>query len=287
MATLREYYEADFSRLLNVARDLTIRGTDLEASVKPRLHMDHGANAMFVSCFVPRSEDAGRVCWAVLKGIDRVLEGRDGVQVLAGHPGAGPRDMLDSSTLRFTGRVYLYCEAELPTAQQSEIVVAASEMGLFPVFRDPSYVRQRMSWDKPVAFICHDSRDKDTVAKPIAVGLIRRLCPVWYDEFSLSVGDRLRESVEKGLKECRRCILVLSPHFLSNTGWTRTECDAVFTREILERQDVILPVWHGVGAKEVYEYSPGLANRVAVNWSLGEEEVVKRLHAAMVRAGAV
>ena len=141
-----------------------------------------------------------------------------------------------------------------------------------------------MSWDKPVAFVCHDSRDKDSVAKPIAVGLIRRLCPVWYDEFSLSVGNRLRESVGKGLKECRRCILVLSPNFLSNTGWTRTEFDSVFTREILERQDVILPVWHGVRAKDVYDYSPSLANRVAVDWSLGEDEVVKRLHAAIVRA---
>jgi len=287
MATLTEYYEADFSRVLNVANDIQIRGNDLEAEVRPRLHMDHDANAMWVSCLVPARGDAGRVCWALLKGIDKVLEWKDGVQVLSGHPGADQDEMLDSTTLRFTGRVYFYCEGEIPKEQRLEVTTAAADSGLFPIFRSQSYVRQRMSWQKPVAFICHDSRDKDAVARRIAIGLIRRLCPVWYDEYSLSVGDRLRESVEKGLKECRRCILVLSPRFLSNTGWTKAEFDSVFTREVLETSDVILPVWCDVGAKDVYEYSPSLANRVAVNWSLGEEEVVRRLHEAMVKAGAV
>ena len=287
MATLTEYYEADFSRVLNVANDIHIRGNDFEAAVRPRLHMDHDANAMWVSCLVPSRDDAGRVCWAILKGIDKVLEGKDGFQVLSGHAGASQDEMLDSTTLRFTGRVYFYCEGQIPREQRLEIARAAADLGLFPVFRGQAYVQQRVSWQKPVAFICHDSRDKEAVAKPIALGLIRRLCPVWYDEYSLSVGDRLRESVEKGLKECQRCILVLSPRFLSNTGWTKTEFDSVFTREVLEASDVILPVWHDVGAKEVYEYSSSLANRVAVNWSFGEEEVVRRLHAAMVKAGAV
>jgi hypothetical protein len=105
---------------------------------------------------------------------------------------------------------------------------------------------------------------------------------VWFDEYSLRPGDRLRESIEKGLKECPQCVLVLTPHFPSNTGWTRTEFDSVFTREMLERSDVVLPVWHGVAWEQVYEYSPSLANRIALEWDLGVDEVCRRLYRVIV-----
>src|SRR5689334_5453471 len=72
----------------------------------------------------------------------------------------------------------------------------------------------------------------------------------------LKVGDNLRDSIERGLKETRKCILILSPHFLSNTGWTKVKFDSVFTREIMEGSGVVLPIWHNVSAKEVHEYSP-------------------------------
>ena len=101
-----------------------------------------------------------------------------------------------------------------------------------------NYALERSRLEKPLAFICHDSRDKAQVARPIAIGLSKLMCPVWYDEFSLKVGDRLRESIEKGLrKECKKCVLVLSPQFFGNTGWTRVEFNSIFTREIIETED--------------------------------------------------
>jgi hypothetical protein len=113
----------------------------------------------------------------------------------------------------------------------------------------------------------------------MALYLQRFLCPVWYDEFSLKIGDSLRDSIEKGLKECKKCILVLSPNFLSNKGWTKKEFDSIFTREILEEQKLVLPVWFNVSKKDVYEYSPSLLNVKGADWnSLGEEEVCRQIH---------
>lgn len=110
------------------------------------------------------------------------------------------------------------------------------------------------------------------------------MCPVWYDEFSLKVGDSLRESIEIGLKECSKCILVITPNFLGNGGWSKREYDSIFTRELIEKQKVILPVWHEVSKEQVYEYSPILADRVAVQWSLGLTEVTRKLlHAIEAR----
>lgn len=134
--------------------------------------------------------------------------------------------------------------------------------------------------EQPRAFICHDSRDKSKVARPIAHRLAALTCPVWYDEFSLQVGDRLRESIEAGLKQAGKCILIISPRFLSNDSWSKTEFDSIFTRELMERNDILLPVWVGVTPRQVFAYSPALANRVGIRWSLGVDEVVRQLHAA-------
>jgi hypothetical protein len=104
------------------------------------------------------------------------------------------------------------------------------------------------------------------------------MCPVWYDEFSLKLGSSLRQSIELGLKECKKCILVLTPNFLANTGWTKTEFNSIFTREILEKNNVVVPIWHEVTARDVYEYSPSLADRFAVQWSKGLDEVSRLIY---------
>ena len=134
-----------------------------------------------------------------------------------------------------------------------------------------------------MAFISHDSKDKTDVAIHLAIGLQKLMCPVWYDEFSLNVGDHLRESIERGLKETKKCILVISKNFLSNKGWTKTEFNSVFTRELLKQESVVLPVWYNVTPAEVYDYSPSLANRVALDWSkLGKEDVIRKLYNAII-----
>ena len=39
-------------------------------------------------------------------------------------------------------------------------------------------------------FVCHASQDKDGFVRPLAEALRRLGVTVWYDEFSLAIGDR-------------------------------------------------------------------------------------------------
>lgn len=48
--------------------------------------------------------------------------------------------------------------------------------------------------------ICHASEDKGTFVRPLANALRDRNVEVWYDEFSLKLGDSIRRSLDKGLK---------------------------------------------------------------------------------------
>ena len=70
---------------------------------------------------------------------------------------------------------------------------------------------------------------------------------------------------------------------MGNHGWTKAEFDSVFTKEIFEKGNVLLPVWYEVTAQEVYEYSPWLANIKAADWSEGEEEVIRKLQREIVK----
>jgi hypothetical protein len=47
--------------------------------------------------------------------------------------------------------------------------------------------------------------------------------------------------------------------------------------------NILLPIWHEVTAKEVYDYSAWLANIKAADWSDGEEEVVRKLHREIMK----
>ena len=84
--------------------------------------------------------------------------------------------------------------------------------------RGLQYAEPRSIPERPLVFISHDSRDKADIAHPLALMLEERNCPVWYAEFSLRVGDSLRESIERGLKETRKCILILTPISLGMKG---------------------------------------------------------------------
>ena len=186
-------------------------------------------------------------------------------------------EMKDARELVFTGQIYLYSERPVAEELKARLIAQATAVGHSLTFRSVEYMHERNKWEKPRAFISHDSRDKTSIAEPIALQLQKFMCPVWYDQFSLRVGDSLRESIEQGLKECAKCILVLTPNFLSNKGWSKREYDSIFTREVVEKQRVILPVWHEISAKDVYNFSPILADRAAVQWSLGVEEVARKL----------
>jgi len=77
--------------------------------------------------------------------------------------------------------------------------------------------------------------------------------------------------------------LILSPNFFSNGGWTKKEFDSIFTREVLEEQQLVLPIWYGVTKQSVYDYCPSLLNVKGVDWNqLGEDEVCRQLCRAIL-----
>ena len=129
------------------------------------------------------------------------------------------------------------------------------------------------------AFVSHASEDKDGFVRPLVDALRGHGLRIWYDNFTLTVGDGLRRSIDNGLACSRFGIVVLSPHFFAKE-WPRKELDGLTARES-EGQKVILPVWHGIDEAYVRRHSPTLADRVSITSSQGLIPVVDALVAAI------
>lgn len=113
-------------------------------------------------------------------------------------------------------------------------------------------------------FISHASQDKESFVEPLA-NLLRDMgFRVWYDDFVLSVGDSLRRTIDRGIANSTYGLVVLSPHFFAK-AWPQQELDGLTAREVAGRKKLILPVWHNLGHKDVLEYSPSLADKVALD----------------------
>lgn len=110
-------------------------------------------------------------------------------------------------------------------------------------------------------FISHASEDKDDVVRPLAAALRSGGLDVWYDEFELKIGDSLRRKIDSGLARSRFGVVVMSKDFFKK-GWTNYELDGLVTRAVTGEQ-ILLPVWHEVTKREVIEYSPSLADKLA------------------------
>jgi len=125
-------------------------------------------------------------------------------------------------------------------------------------------------------FISHASEDKEGIVRNLVNLLIENRFKVWYDEFELIVGDGLRKKIDYGLTKSKFGIVIISQYFISKK-WTEFELDGLVTRE-MNGHKVILPIWHNITLNEVIEYSPSLANKLALDTSKHTlEEIVAEL----------
>ncbi|MFX1803096.1 toll/interleukin-1 receptor domain-containing protein [Paraburkholderia sp. A1RO-5] len=178
------------------------------------------------------------------------------------------KGLLDTFRLRHAGRINARGHDVLLVSERQQ-----TKNGTAPVEG-----KNAMEWD---VFISHASEDKADVALPLAERLRAEGLRVWLDSFELTVGDSLRQSIERGLAGSRFGIVIISPEFLQK-HWPQAELDGLAARETAGVK-VILPVWHRVNEAAVRAQSPMLAGRLAVTTDKGGEHVASELMRAIRR----
>ena len=287
MSTLKEYFNNDFKDL-SLGSDLTMTIHKLDHNkvivftetiiIKSRVRHNSDSSCRLFTFYIPERKDTLSIVRTIIDNIAKYKKESERVLVIGGY-----ENDLQIGTHRnvFSNRLYFYTEYQLTKDDISRLENYCKQKNIFVTVRSEEYIKMKMKNEKPLAFISHDSRDKSIIAKPVAMGLSSRLCSIWYDEYSLKVGESLRESIENGIKNTKKCILILTPNFLKNPGWTKKEFNSIFTREMIFNERIVIPIWHQVSKEDIFEYSPSLADTVALVWpdstTLNEEEYKKEV----------
>lgn len=127
--------------------------------------------------YVPESSPfTGRIITELLVNIDKrkkQLPAFEAIGMFLGDKTDGNHHVVESK------RLYVYTESGLSSRELKELDDLSKTLQIFVTVRGRGYADRKRSIEKPIAFISHDSRDKDLIARPVADGLRSRYCTVW------------------------------------------------------------------------------------------------------------
>ena len=114
-------------------------------------------------------------------------------------------------------------------------------------------------------FVSHAWEDKEDFVEEFVQELRNLGIKVWYDTNRIKWGDSMREKIDDGLKKSRFGVAVLSPSYIAEGKyWTKAELDGLFQLESVNGK-ALLPIWHKLTKKDVMDYSPIIASKLAMN----------------------
>lgn len=127
-------------------------------------------------------------------------------------------------------------------------------------------------------FLSHAAEDKESFCDEFSDILQEKHgLKVWYDSISIKWGDSIRAEIDKGLKKSKFGVVILSRNYIKKY-WTNYELEALFQIES-NGGKVILPIWHDITKKEIQDFSPTLAGKLAMNTGMmTPEEIAENLN---------
>lgn len=126
--------------------------------------------------------------------------------------------------------------------------------------------------------ISHAWEDKEAFVDEFVAELSALDINVWYDKQQIAWGDSMRAKIDKGLAKSKFGVAVISPNYIADGKyWTKAELDGLFQLESVNGK-MLLPIWHNITKKEVMEYSPIVAGRLAMTTtSMTPKEIADEL----------
>ena len=288
MGTVRDYFESD-TKSFSVQNDLSMsspQGIEIGHKITVKIHLLVEAHSKFISIYAGKDV----AYQALLKHFENSIIRTCHINALMGQDEKAEMDIsvnhgdtVSVKDLAYSRKIILYIDNTLPDDRKSELKNICKKQGLTLEIRDTIYSEDRSKKEKPLAFISHSKKDSRDFAIKLANELSRQGCPVWFDEFSLSIGDSLLDSIDEGLKSVEKCIFILSPEFLADEGWCKHEFRTASMKQIFGQKKVMLPIWKGISKEDVYEYSPALVDNFGLDSSLGVEAIAKEISKILLK----
>lgn len=134
--------------------------------------------------------------------------------------------------------------------------------------------------DRRDLFLCHAWDDRQGAAKDLCDLLMSHGATVWFSEYDVSLGKSLLTEVDKGLRNSRVGIVLVTPAMLK----TLEAAAGIASKELaaLLATDRVIPIAHGTDFDALRDVSPLLGARSGLTTSatLSLDEVAQKVAAA-------
>lgn len=277
MATVKDLYTQEGAKLGKVETTLTADFPDHRKVEILGTTLFHDELAAYYRAFYLDAPPAHGLARLLVSLMD-AEKFHHGFSIHDSHP--AQFGFLTNDHLVASRNTILYVNGNMDETDVAGVLAGYAARGQNAIIRDARFAKYITTHERPAAFVSHDSRDKDAFARPLVDKLAAHSVPVWYDEYSIKVGDGIYESIERGLKIASKVVILLSKNFFANKSWARQEFVMAIQRHISEK--VILPVWIDVDVDDVKRYDLTLAGLKALQWSTGVDHVARTLANAIV-----
>lgn len=125
-------------------------------------------------------------------------------------------------------------------------------------------------------FISYARSDGDRGVALLAEALRQRGISYWLDDTETQPGGSLAEAISDGLELAAAILFFVTPHYLENKGWRHLEANAATARLAHDPELHVVPVL-AVRHENFAARFPLLADRVALEWTLGADAVANSI----------
>jgi len=143
--TLRQLFDTDFGNTFRHSADVTITDSDKKTgkelyhtTIRRTSYLDFPAKASYLGIYIPATPATGEICRYVADNAKNILDDML-KEVAVNFRGQAENRSTNLNDLTFTGRVYIYTEWELTTAQKANLEEYFQVKGLSVEFRSLDY----------------------------------------------------------------------------------------------------------------------------------------------------
>jgi len=176
--TLKNYYVNDFPSAAAANKNIffKINNTEIPIIGKALIPMD-GESRVLVF-YVPNTNFTFEILELIIENFHNLTKEFDSTSTTSSSIYEISVGDIRNHINTYSKQFYIYFEECLSKYEINQLNTKCIEKSLIVGLRGPAYQKSKLNNLKPYAFISHDSRDKEKIARVIFNGLSNRLIPI-------------------------------------------------------------------------------------------------------------
>jgi hypothetical protein len=148
--------------------------------------------------------------------------------------------------------------------------------------------RHMKSDDRREVFLCHASKDKEAIVKPLYTSLFGMGVSAWYDNADIQWGDRITKKISEGLSKSKFVMVIITENFF-DSKFAQGEFESVLNSDLTHGERRLLPLLAGTPdfRQRVMTENPLIRDRLYKVWENNPDEIAEAFYDLITRSNGL